>query len=48
MLKTKANSTTYNLLEMSDVFDIIYPIGSVYWANQILNVHYQNMVEHGN
>lgn len=32
MLKTKANSTTYNLLEMSDVFDMIYPIGSVYWC----------------
>ncbi len=32
MIKAKASSTTHNLLEKSDIFDMIYPVGSIYWC----------------
>ena len=31
MLNAKVNSTTHNLLEKSDIFDMLWPVHSIYW-----------------
>lgn len=31
-VNAKANGTTHKLLEQTDIFDMIYPVGSIYWC----------------